>query len=88
MSLLLLEVADALLRNPSLELIEIQGHTDSTGEESYNLTLGETLDFTYDEVGNRRARSSGTPADTYLYEKGSNRLQRVGSSFSPASPLA
>lgn len=39
---LLLEVADVLLRDPSLELIEIQGHTDSRGERELNMKLSQS----------------------------------------------
>jgi outer membrane protein OmpA-like peptidoglycan-associated protein len=37
---LLLEVADALLRNPDLELVEIQGHTDNSGDRDLNIQHG------------------------------------------------
>ncbi len=39
--LILLEVADALLRNPNLELIEIQGHTDNSGDRELNMRLSQ-----------------------------------------------
>ena len=38
---ILLEVADALLRNPQLELIEIQGHTDNRGDPNINMRLSQ-----------------------------------------------
>jgi outer membrane protein OmpA-like peptidoglycan-associated protein len=38
---ILLEVADVLLRNPDLELIEIQGHTDNRGDRSVNMRLSQ-----------------------------------------------
>jgi outer membrane protein OmpA-like peptidoglycan-associated protein len=38
---LLSEVADALLRNPDLELIEIQGHTDNRGNHQLNMRLSQ-----------------------------------------------
>ncbi len=38
---MLLEVADALLRNPNLELIEIQGHTDNRGDRELNMRLSQ-----------------------------------------------
>jgi len=38
---LLLEVADALIRNPDLELVEIQGHTDNRGNPQLNMQLSQ-----------------------------------------------
>lgn len=38
---LLLEVADAILRNPDLELVEIQGHTDNRGDHQVNMKLSQ-----------------------------------------------
>ena len=38
---ILLEVADALLRNPDLELVEIQGHTDNSGNRELNMRLSQ-----------------------------------------------
>ena len=38
---ILLEVADALLRNPGLELVEIQGHTDNSGARELNMRLSQ-----------------------------------------------
>ena len=37
----LVEVADVLLRNPELELIEIQGHTDNSGNPEVNMQLSQ-----------------------------------------------
>ena len=39
---LLLEVADVLLRDPSLELVEIQGYTDNRGERALNMKLSQS----------------------------------------------
>ena len=38
---LLAEVADVLLRNPQLELVEVQGHTDDTGGREHNQELSQ-----------------------------------------------
>jgi outer membrane protein OmpA-like peptidoglycan-associated protein len=38
---ILLEVADALLRNPDIELVEIQGHTDTSGDRALNMRLSQ-----------------------------------------------
>jgi outer membrane protein OmpA-like peptidoglycan-associated protein len=38
---ILLEVADALLRNPNLGLVEIQGHTDNSGARELNMRLSQ-----------------------------------------------
>ncbi|MGB5349046.1 MAG: OmpA family protein, partial [Polyangiales bacterium] len=38
---LLLEVADVLIRNPDLELVEVQGHTDNRGDRALNMRLSQ-----------------------------------------------
>lgn len=38
---ILFEVADALLRNPDIELVEIQGHTDNRGKRAVNMRLSQ-----------------------------------------------
>lgn len=38
---ILLEVADALLRNPDIELVEIEGHTDNRGAIDVNMQLSQ-----------------------------------------------
>ncbi len=38
---LLLELADVLIRNPELELVEIQGHTDNRGDHGVNMRLSQ-----------------------------------------------
>ncbi|MGB5809995.1 MAG: OmpA family protein, partial [Polyangiales bacterium] len=38
---LLLEIADVLLRDPALELVEIQGHTDNRGDPNLNMKLSQ-----------------------------------------------
>ncbi len=38
---LLLEVVDALLRNPDIELVEIQGHTDNRGGYEVNMRISQ-----------------------------------------------
>jgi outer membrane protein OmpA-like peptidoglycan-associated protein len=38
---LLEEIADAMLRNPCLKQIEIQGHTDNTGAKEHNKVLSD-----------------------------------------------
>jgi outer membrane protein OmpA-like peptidoglycan-associated protein len=38
---LLTEIADVLLRNPQVKLVEIQGHTDNTGNPVINRTLSQ-----------------------------------------------
>jgi outer membrane protein OmpA-like peptidoglycan-associated protein len=38
---LLRQVADVLLRSPQIELVEVQGHTDSTGGLELNMTLSQ-----------------------------------------------
>jgi len=38
---ILFEVADVLLRNPDIELVEIQGHTDNRGDFAVNMRLSQ-----------------------------------------------
>ncbi|WP_437282469.1 OmpA family protein [Sorangium sp. So ce375] len=38
---ILYEVRDAIQQNPDIELVEVQGHTDDNGSESYNLALSQ-----------------------------------------------
>jgi outer membrane protein OmpA-like peptidoglycan-associated protein len=38
---LLTEIADVLLRNPDIRRVEIQGHTDSVGDDSHNMDLSQ-----------------------------------------------
>jgi outer membrane protein OmpA-like peptidoglycan-associated protein len=38
---LLTEIADVLNRNPRIHKVEIQGHTDSNGDDIHNQTLSE-----------------------------------------------
>jgi outer membrane protein OmpA-like peptidoglycan-associated protein len=38
---ILLEIADALLRNPRLEVVEIQGHADNSGDFEVNMQLSQ-----------------------------------------------
>jgi outer membrane protein OmpA-like peptidoglycan-associated protein len=38
---LLRQVADLLLRSPQIEIVEVQGHTDSTGGRELNMTLSQ-----------------------------------------------
>jgi OOP family OmpA-OmpF porin len=52
---ILYQVAETLKLNPQIELVEVQGHTDSRGSDSYNLDLS-----------NRRAAS----VRTFLIDKG------------------
>jgi outer membrane protein OmpA-like peptidoglycan-associated protein len=40
-SALLEEIADVMQRNPNIELVEIQGHTDNTGTRDHNQRLSE-----------------------------------------------
>src|SRR5690606_24460307 len=41
-SALLEEIADVLRRNPNIQLVEIQGHTDNTGGREHNQRLSES----------------------------------------------
>jgi OOP family OmpA-OmpF porin len=69
---ILMEVADALLRNPDLELIEIQGHTDSRGELEVNMLLSR-----------RRAKA----VRQWLVEHGVEPARLMAKGYGPTRPL-
>ncbi|MBN2715219.1 MAG: OmpA family protein [Deltaproteobacteria bacterium] len=70
---LLDEVADILLKNPQIQKVEIQGHTDDRGNREHNIELSQ-----------KRAES----VRLYLINAGvaGDRLEAVG--YGPARPLA
>ncbi len=70
---ILLEVADALLRNPDLELIEIQGHTDSRGDLDVNMLLSQ-----------RRAEA----VQQWLVQHGVEPARLMAKGYGPTRPLA
>ena len=70
---ILLEVADVLLRNPSLELVEIQGHTDNVGNQALNMRLSE-----------QRAEA----VRTWLIEHGVEPARLMAKGYGPTRPLA
>ena len=70
---LLLEVADALLRNPDLELVEIQGHTDSRGDHELNMRLSQ-----------RRAES----VRRWLVQHGVEGARLTAKGYGPTLPIA
>ena len=70
---LLLEVADALLRNPDVERVEIQGHTDNRGNPSLNMDLSQ-----------RRAESVGR----WLVDHGVEPDRLTAKGYGPTRPVA
>ena len=70
---LLLEVADALLRNPGLELVEIQGHTDNRGNHELNMRLSQ-----------ERAEA----VQRWLTEHGVEPARLMAKGYGPTRPLA
>lgn len=70
---LLDQVAQVMKENEQIELIEIQGHTDSTGAAAYNRTLS-----------NKRAES----VKRYLAEHGVARGRLTAKGFGPDMPVA
>ncbi len=70
---LLLEVADALLRNTDLELVEIQGHTDNRGERKLNMDLSR-----------RRAES----VRRWLAQHGVDEARLAARGYGPTRPIA
>ena len=69
---LMAEIADVLIRNPQLQLVEIQGHTDNTGARAHNMDLSQ-----------RRADSVREWLSTHGVEAG--RLESHG--YGPDTPL-
>jgi outer membrane protein OmpA-like peptidoglycan-associated protein len=70
---ILLEVADALLRNPGLELIEIQGHTDNRGYRELNMRLSQ-----------ERAEA----VQTWLIQHGVEPARLMAKGYGPRRPIA
>jgi outer membrane protein OmpA-like peptidoglycan-associated protein len=69
---LLLEVADVLLRDPSLELIEIQGHTDNRGGRELNMKLSQ---------------SRAEAVREWLVEHGVEPARLIAKGYGPTRPL-
>ncbi len=70
---ILLEVADALLRNPDLELVEIQGHTDNSGARELNMRLSQ-----------QRAES----VQRWLVQHGVESARLMAKGYGPTRPVA
>jgi outer membrane protein OmpA-like peptidoglycan-associated protein len=70
---LLLEVADALLRNPDLELVEVQGHTDNRGDHELNMKLSQ-----------QRAES----VRRWLVQHGVEPVRLTAKGYGPTRPIA
>ncbi len=69
---LLLEVADVLLRDPSLELVEIQGHTDNRGGRELNMKLSQ---------------SRAEAVREWLIEHGVEPARLIAKGYGPTRPL-
>jgi OmpA-OmpF porin, OOP family len=65
-------VAAALQGNPSISLIEIQGHTDARGDDAYNLDLSD-----------RRSKS----VEAYLVEKGVEAKRLTAHGYGETQPI-
>lgn len=65
-------VVQALVDNPDIELVEVQGHTDEQGAEAYNLDLS-----------NRRA----TAVKAYLIEKGIAASRLTSKGYGETDPI-
>lgn len=70
---LLDEVADTLINNPQIKLVEIQGHTDDRGKRDYNIDLSD-----------RRASS----VRRYLIDSGVEATRLDSKGYGPARPVA
>ncbi len=65
-------VAATMQGNPSINLIEVQGHTDERGDDAYNLDLSD-----------RRAKA----VKTYLMEKGVDEKRLTSQGYGETQPL-
>lgn len=70
---LLDEVADIIKRNPGAGRVEVQGHTDSRGSDSYNLDLSQ-----------RRAEA----VRQYLTDKGVDKKRLIAAGYGETKPIA
>lgn len=70
---LLLEVADVIIRNPELELVEVQGHTDNRGSHAVNMRLSQ-----------QRAES----VQQWLTQHGVEPDRLTAKGYGPTRPLA
>jgi len=70
---ILFEVADALLRNPDLELVEIQGHTDNNGNRALNMRLSQ-----------QRAEA----VQQWLIQHGVEPTRLMAKGYGPTRPIA
>ena len=71
--LIMLEVADVLLRSPDLELVEIQGHTDNSGDHELNMRLSQ-----------QRAEA----VQRWLVQHGVESSRLMAEGYGPTRPLA
>ena len=69
---ILFEVADALLRNPNIELVEIQGHTDNSGDRQLNMRLSQ-----------RRAQA----VQHWLVQHGVESMRLMAKGYGPTRPV-
>ncbi len=70
---LLTEIADAIMRNPEVLKVEVQGHTDDTGTTEYNVDLAQ-----------RRAEA----VKSWLTKAGVERDRLIAKGFGREKPLA
>lgn len=70
---LLDQVAQVMVDNPQIELVEVQGHTDSTGSAAFNRTL---------------SKGRADSVRTYLGSHGVAKARLTAKGFGPDVPLA
>ena len=70
---LLDQVAQVMVDNPQVEVVEVQGHTDSTGSAAFNRTL---------------SKGRADSVRTYLASKGVAKGRLTAKGFGPDVPLA
>jgi outer membrane protein OmpA-like peptidoglycan-associated protein len=66
------EIAGSILDHPTIELLEVQGHTDDQGDERYNLELSQ-----------RRAEA----VQTYLHQAGVDGSRLMARGYGESQPL-
>ncbi|MBW2225149.1 MAG: OmpA family protein, partial [Deltaproteobacteria bacterium] len=95
---ILLEVADVLLRNPNLELVEIQGHTDNSGDRQLNMRLsqrnlelveiqGHTDNSGDRQLNMRLSQRRAEAVQRWLVQHGVESIRLMAKGYGPTRPV-